>query len=103
MKNVTDKQQERHLDPWNDHPDPRPEDFEPYLTEMRPGESEYFPGDTDARLILIDGDEDVNDWIKRRDAAHARGERLPEEIRADELAEEELARRAREALEQDQH
>ncbi|HYC80939.1 MAG TPA: hypothetical protein VEB65_04075 [Solirubrobacterales bacterium] len=101
MSDVTDKQQEQ-WDPWVDHPDPGPDDFAPYLSEMKPEDVEHFPGNPHIRTIFI-GDEDANDWIRKRDAAHARGERLPEEIEADERVEAELARRARQALEQDHH
>ena len=101
MGNVTDKQQKK-WDPWIDHPDPGPEDFEEFLSDPDNYEVHRFPGNPHARTVFI-GDEDVNDWLKKRDAAHARGERLPEEIEADEAVEAELARRAREALEQNQH
>jgi hypothetical protein len=101
MRNVTDEQQ-RKSDPWIDHPDPGPEDFAEYIEELEPEDVEHFPDDLNGRVIFI-GDEDANDWIKKRDAAHARGERLPEEIEADEAVEKELARRAREALEKLNH
>jgi hypothetical protein len=96
MSDVTDTQQKK-LDPWNDDPDPQPEDFDEYIAEMGPEDIECLPGDPNARVIFIDGD-DEEEWLKKRAAAHARGERLPEEIEADEAAEKELAARAREAL-----
>ena len=96
MSDVTDRQHAG-LNPWVDHPDPGPEDFAPYFAEMRPEEVEHFPPNPGLRFIFI-GDEDPDGWIERRDAAHARGERLPEEIEADERAERELARRRREGI-----
>jgi len=84
MRSVTDKQQKK-WDPWIDHPDPGPEDFDEFLAEMGPEDTEYFPGNPNARVVFIDDDdEDVEAWLKKRAAAHARGERLPEEIEADE-------------------
>jgi hypothetical protein len=68
-------------DPWTD-PDPGPEDFEEYLDSLKPEDWIEVPAGT-TKLIRI-GDMDADEWLEKCDAAHARGELLPEEIEADE-------------------
>lgn len=86
MKNVTDKKQKR--DPWTD-PDPQPEDFEEWLADP---ENELvtvkIPPNSGFIFPIPDG-MSMKEWKRRKAAAHARGEKLPEEI----AEEEELAAR----------
>lgn len=84
MENVTDKKQKR--DPWTD-PDPQPEDFEEWFADP---ENEWvtveIPPHSVSVVFIPDG-VSVEEWEKRKASARARGERLPEQI----AAEEELA------------
>ncbi|MBS1879633.1 MAG: hypothetical protein JST31_08985 [Actinobacteria bacterium] len=86
MTDVTDKQQKR--DPWTD-PDPQPEDFEEWLADP---ENELItvkiPPNSGFIFPIPEG-VTAEEWKRRKAAAHARGERLPEEI----AEEEELAAR----------
>jgi hypothetical protein len=81
MGNVTDKEQKR--DPWTD-PDPQPEDFEEWFANH---ENEWVtvkvPPNSGLWIEIPDG-VSYEEWEKRRAAAHARGEKLPEEIAAEE-------------------
>lgn len=93
MGNVTDKKQKR--DPWTD-PDPQPEDFEKWFADP---ENEWvsveIPPNSTLWIEIPDGVSE-EEWDRRRAAARARGEQLPEEI----VAEEELEA-ARAAEEED--
>ena len=81
MENVTDKQQKR--DPWTD-PDPQPEDFEEWFADP---ESEWVsvkvPPNSGLMIFIPDG-VSYEEWEKRQAAAQARGEKLPEEVAAEE-------------------
>ena len=86
MGNVTDKKQKR--DPWTD-PDPQPEDFEKWFADP---ENEWVS----VKIPLNSGfifpvpvGMSIEEWRRRKAEAHARGEKLPEEI----AEEEELAAR----------
>ena len=84
MRDVTDKQQK--FDPWTD-PDLQPEDVEAWFADPKnEWVSVRIPPNSGLWIEIPDGVSD-EDWEKRRAAAHARGEKLPEEI----TAEEELA------------
>jgi hypothetical protein len=84
MRNVTDKKQKR--DPWTD-PDPQPEEFEEWFADP---ENEWYsvpiPPNSMLWVEIPDG-VSVEEWQERKAAARARGEKLPEQI----AAEEELA------------
>jgi hypothetical protein len=86
MRNVTDKKQKR--DPWTD-PDPQPEDFEEWFANP---ENEWVsvnvPPNSGFFFVIPEG-VTAEEWARRKAAARARGERLPEEI----AFEEELAAR----------
>jgi hypothetical protein len=86
MRNVTDKKQKR--DPWTD-PDPRKEDFDEWFADP---ENEWvtikIPPNSGLFFLIPEG-VSGEEWKRRKAAAHARGERLPEEI----AEEEELAAR----------
>jgi hypothetical protein len=81
MSDVTHKQHKR--DPWTD-PDPQPEDFEAWLDDP---ENELVVVEVPPNsTLVVFGPKGVSDeeWEARWTAAHARGERLPEEIEAEE-------------------
>ena len=77
MRNVTDRQQKR--DPWTD-PDPQPEDFEEWFADP---ENEWvsvkIPPNSGFIFPIPDG-VTGEEWARRKAAAHARREKLPEEI-----------------------
>jgi hypothetical protein len=86
MRNVTDKQQK--VDIWTD-PDPQPEDVEAWFADP---ENEWTSVDVPPNsglIFFIPDGVSIKEWKRRKAAAHARGEKLPEEI----AEEEELAAR----------
>jgi hypothetical protein len=86
MGNVTDRQQK--VDIWTD-PDPQPEDVRAWFADP---ENEWvsvdIPPNSGFFFFVPDG-LTIEEWRRRKAAAHARGEKLPEEI----AEEEELATR----------
>jgi hypothetical protein len=81
MSNVTDKKQKR--DPWTD-PDPQPEDFEAWFADP---ENEWvtvkIPPNSGFIFPIPDG-VSAEEWSRRKAAARAQGERLPELIAFEE-------------------
>ncbi len=90
MSNVTDKQQR--VDIWTD-PDPQPEDVRAWFADPKNEWVEVqVPANSGLTFFIPDG-MSMEEWKRQQAAAHARGEKLPEEI----AEEEELtARRAAE-------
>lgn len=86
MENVTDKKQKR--DPWTD-PDPQPEDFEEWLADPENELVSVSIPPNSGFIFPIPNGVSAEEWKRRKAAAHARGEKLPEEI----AEEEELAAR----------
>lgn len=81
MNSVTDKKQKR--DPWTD-PDPQPEDFEEWFADHgNEWVTVEIPPNSTLWIEIPDG-VSVGEWDERKATAHARGERLPEEIAAEE-------------------
>lgn len=86
MSNVTDKQQK--IDIWTD-PDPQPEDVEAWFANP---ENEWVTIDVPPNsglIFFIPAGVSGEEWKRRKAAARARGELLPEEL----AEEEELAAR----------
>lgn len=81
MKNVTEKQQR--VDIWTD-PDPQPEDVEAWFADPTNEWIEVKVPPNSTRWIEIPDGMSYEEWERRRAEAHARGEKLPEEIAADE-------------------
>jgi hypothetical protein len=81
MRHVTHKQHFK--DPWTD-PDPRREDFQAWL-DAPENELEIVEVPPNSTLMVF-GPKGVSDeeWDRMKAAAHARGERLPGEIEAEE-------------------
>ena len=81
MSNVTDKKQKR--DPWT-CPDPQPEDFEEWFADPKNEWTSVKIPPKSLSVVFIPEGVSVEEWEERKAVARARGERLPEQIVADE-------------------